>query len=237
VNLQLAMVATAVESDSASSPVSIVLMLGVLSLLPFILLMMTSFVRISVVLAILKSAIGTTSIPSSQIVTGLSLLLTLFVMAPTGSRMFHAVGPIWDQAGKGSLVSGQSVETLRATVEKAKEPLREFLFKHAHPGERGTFWDLALRMRTPEEQAGITERDFLVLVPAFLASELRRAFEIGFLLFLPFLVIDLVVSNLLLSLGMHMLAPHAVSLPFKLLLFVLADGWQLLMRGLVEAYV
>lgn len=236
-NAQLAGIAASVETESSSGPLSIILVLGVLSLLPFVLLMMTSFVRISVVLAILKSAIGATSIPSSQIVTGVSLILTVFVMAPTGARMFQAVGPIWDQSGNGSLASAQSVRTMRATVEKAKEPLREFLFKHAHPRERGTFLDLALRMRTPAEQAGITERDFLVLVPSFLSSELRRAFEIGFLLFLPFLVIDLVVSNLLLALGMHMLAPHTVALPFKLLLFVLADGWQLLLRGLVESYV
>jgi type III secretion protein R len=92
-------------------------------------------------------------------------------------------------------------------------------------------------MRTADERSGITDRDFLVLVPAFLASELRRAFEIGFLLFIPFLVVDLVVSNLLLALGMHMLSPTTVSLPFKLLLFVLADGWQLMLRGLVESYV
>jgi type III secretion protein R len=129
------------------------------------------------------------------------------------------------------------VQSLTSAADKAKEPLREFLLRHASPRELSVFHSLALRMRTEAERASISERDFLVLVPAFLASELRRAFEIGFLLFLPFLVIDLVVANLLLALGMNMLSPSAVSLPFKLLLFVLADGWQLLMRGLIEGYV
>ena len=99
------------------------------------------------------------------------------------------------------------------------------------------FHSLALRMRAPAERAGITDRDLLIIVPAFLTSELRRAFEIGFLLFVPFLVVDMVIANLLLALGMHMLSPTTVSLPFKLLLFVLADGWQLILRGLVESYV
>jgi len=115
--------------------------------------------------------------------------------------------------------------------------MRDFLGRHASAKDRGVFHALALRMRSGAERAGITERDFLVLVPAFLASELRRAFEIGFLIFIPFLVVDLVISNILLALGMHMLSPTAVSLPFKLLLFVLADGWQLLLRGLAEGYV
>jgi type III secretion protein R len=134
-------------------------------------------------------------------------------------------------------VSGQTVDALEQAGDKAKEPLREFLLKHASPRDRALFHGLALRLRSPAERAAISDRDFLVVLPAFLTSELRRAFEIGFLLFLPFLVVDMVIANLLLALGMHMLTPTTVSLPFKLLLFVLADGWQLLLRGLVETYV
>jgi len=126
---------------------------------------------------------------------------------------------------------------LAAATAKAKEPLREFLLKNASARDRAVFHSLALRMRTAQERVGVSERDFLIVVPAFLTSELRRAFEIGFLLFVPFLVVDMVIANLLLALGMHMLSPTTVSLPFKLLLFVLADGWQLLLRGLVESYV
>lgn len=230
-------VALAVDGGLSASPLLVILALGALSLLPFVLLLMTSFVKISVVLSVLKSAIGTSQIPPSQIVTGIALVLTLFVMAPTGARMWQAVEPLLGQTASPSLLSAQSAQSMLMATNKAKEPLREFLWKHADPRDRGTFFSLALRMRTTEEKAQVADRDFLVLVPAFLSSELRRAFEIGFLLFLPFLVIDLVVSNLLLALGMHMLSPTTVSLPFKLLLFVLADGWQLLLRGLVESYV
>jgi type III secretion protein R len=154
-------------------------------------------------------------------------------MAPTGERMYRAVEPAL-AGGNGAALS---LDGLFAAGERAKEPLREFLIKHATPRDRTLFHALALRMRTPAERSAIGDRDLLVVAPAFLTSELRRAFEVGFLLFLPFLVVDMVIANLLLALGMHMLSPTTVSLPFKLLLFVLADGWQLLLRGLVESYV
>ena len=221
----------------ASRPVLLFIAMAAVSILPFILLLMTSFVKIAVVLWILKSALGAPQIPPSQVITGLALILTLYVMAPTGERMFRAIEPDLARGTSAELVSGQSLEVLGGAADKAKEPLREFLLKHASPRDRSLFHAMALRMRASDERAGITDRDFLVLVPAFLASELRRAFEIGLLLFIPFLVVDLVISNLLLALGMHMLSPTTVSLPFKLLLFVLADGWQLLLRGLVESYV
>jgi type III secretion protein R len=221
----------------ASRPVLLFIAMAALSLLPFILLLMTSFVKIAVVLSILKSALGSTQIPPAQVITGLALILTIYVMAPTGERMFHAIEPELGRGAGAELVSAQSLEALSLAADKAKEPLRDFLLKHGSARDRSLFHGLALRMRTPAERLGITDRDFLVLVPAFLTSELRRAFEIGFLLFIPFLVVDLVISNLLLALGMHMLSPTTISLPFKLLLFVLADGWQLLLRGLVESYV
>jgi type III secretion protein R len=220
-----------------SRPLVLMLAMAALSLLPFVLLLMTSFVKISVVLSILKGALGTPQIPPGQVVTGLALILTLYVMAPTGERMYRAIEPLLGRTGGAEIVSAQTVDVVSAAGERAKEPLREFLLKHASPRDRAVFHGLALRMRTPEERATITDRDLVVAVPAFLTSELRRAFEIGFLLFLPFLVVDMVIANLLLALGMHMLSPTTVSLPFKLLLFVIADGWQLLLRGLVESYV
>jgi len=220
-----------------SRPVLVFVAVAALSLLPFLLLLMTSFVKIAVVLAILKSALGVAQIPPSQIITGLALILTIYVMAPTGERMLRAVEPELHRGADTELLSAQGVEALVRAVDKAKEPMREFLLRHASGRDRGVFAALALRMRTGAERASITDRDYLVLVPAFLASELRRAFEIGFLVFLPFLVVDLVIASLLAALGMSMLPPTTVSLPFKLLLFVLADGWQLLLRGLVEGYV
>jgi len=221
----------------ASRPVLLLIAVAAMSIVPFVLLLMTSFVKIAVVLSILRSALGSAQIPPSQIITGLALILTLFIMAPTGERILQAIEPELGQGRGTEILSGQSIEVLATAADKAKEPVRDFLLKHGSARDRSVFHALALRMRTGVAREAVTERDFLVLVPAFVASELRRAFEIGFLIFIPFLVLDLVVSNLLLALGMHMLSPTAVSLPFKLLLFVLADGWQLLLRGLVEGYV
>ena len=234
----MALGAAAKGSETLTSrPLVLVFAMAALSLVPFVLLLVTSFVRIAVVLSIVKSALGTPQIPPSQVVTGLALLLTLYVMAPTGERMYRAVEPLLGRSANVDLTSVESVATLQTAAERAKEPLRDFLLKHATGRDRTLFFNLALRMRTPAERAGITDRDLLIVVPAFLTSELRRAFEIGFQLFVPFLVVDMVIANLLLALGMHMLSPTTVSLPFKLLLFVLADGWTLILRGLVESYV
>jgi type III secretion protein R len=216
------------------------LAMAALSLVPFALLMVTCFVRISVVLSILRSAIGAPQVPPTQVLTGLALVLTLAVMAPTGERMLAAVGPVFPSladAADADLANGRTIAAFGAAAERAKEPLRDFLMKHTGPRDRASFYALALKMRAPAERAGVTERDLGVIVPAFVTSELRRAFEIGFLLFIPFLVIDMVVANLLLALGMHMLSPTTVSLPFKLLLFVVADGWTLVVRGLLESYL
>jgi type III secretion protein R len=220
----------------ATQPVLVIVAVAALSVLPFVLLLMTSFVKIAVVLSILKSALGSAHIPPTQIVTGLALILTLFVMAPTAERMARTAEPALVRGRGVEVFSAQGVEALLAAADKAKEPLREFLLRHASGRDRTAFHRLALRMRTPAEGAGISDRDFMVIVPAFLAAELRRAFEIGLLVFIPFLVVDLVVSNLLLALGMYALSPTAVSLPFKLLLFVAADGWHILLRGLVGGY-
>jgi type III secretion protein R len=220
-----------------SQPVLAFIAIGALSLAPFVLLLLTSFVKIAVVLAILKSAFGTAQIPPSQVATGLALILTLYVMAPTGERMFRAAEADLGRGAGAELLSGKSLEAWATAVSKAKEPLREFLLKQTSPRDRAVFYQLAIRMRTPAEGALLSERDFLIIAPGFLASELRRAFEIGFLILIPFLIVDLVVANLLTALGMNMLSPTSVALPFKLLLFVLADGWQLLLRRLIESYV
>jgi type III secretion protein R len=219
-------------------PVVLVLAMAALSLLPFAVLMMTSFVRISVVLSILRSALGTPQVPPTPVLTGLALVLTLAVMAPTGERVLEALRPaLMSGAGASAdLTSPASLAVLEAATERAGEPLRDFMVRHTSARDRASFHSLALEMRPPESRAAVTDHDFAVVVPAFVTSELRRAFEIGFLLFVPFLVVDLVIANLLLGLGMHMLSPTTVSLPFKLLLFVLADGWQLVLRGLVESY-
>jgi len=230
--------APAAELGLGSRPLLLILVMSALSLVPFALLMTTCFVKVAVVLSILRSAIGTPQVPPTPVITGLALILTVYVMAPTGERMYDAVKPVIALGSTSAdLANPQTLDQLEQAGARAKEPLRQFLLKHADKRDRATFYGLALRMRTTAERASITDQDLLVIVPAFVTSELRRAFEIGFLLFIPFLVLDMVIANLLLALGMHLLTPTTVSLPFKLLLFVLADGWHLVARGLVESYL
>jgi type III secretion protein R len=219
-----------------SRPLVLILAMAALSLIPFALLMVTSFVRISVVLSILRSAIGTPSVPPTQVLTGLSLILTIAVMAPTGQRMYDAMKPALGMAAGADVASAETVAALGTAADRGKEPLRAFILKHTDPRDRASFLAVTLKMREPAERADVSDRDFGVIVPAFVTSELRRAFQIGFLLFIPFLVVDMVIANLLLALGMHMLSPTTVSLPFKLLLFVVADGWTLVIRGLLQSY-
>lgn len=217
-------------------PVVMIVLLAALSLLPFVLIMLTSFVKIAVVLAITRNALGAGNIPPTMVVTGLAMVLTIFVMAPVGSRVYADIEPVLADARGASLTSAETVGAMIRAGKAAREPVRAFLATHAHRRARATFTDLARRMRPPAERAQVHDTDLLVLAPAFVVSELEEAFAIGFLIFIPFLIVDLVVANVLLSLGMHMMSPATVSLPFKLLLFVMADGWQLVTQGLALGY-
>jgi len=220
----------------ANKPLVLMMALAAMSLAPFVLLMVTSFVKISVVLSIVRSALGTQQIPPTQVITGLATILTVYIMSPVGQAMFRAA----DAAGvtqEGGLMNAKTVDTLIQAANRAKEPMRDFLLKKITLKDRTLFYSLALKLRKPEDRVGISEKDFLVLVPSFVVSELKEAFQIGFLLFLPFLVIDMVVANILLALGMQMLSPTTISMPFKLLLFVMVDGWYLIAKGLVIGYL
>jgi type III secretion protein R len=227
----------AAPTSWAANPLTTVLTLSLLSLLPFLLMMSTSFVKFSVVFAILRSALGLQQVPPPAVTTGLALILTAYVMAPVGTQTYQAVEPLLQQSSGQDVVSPGGAQIVLEAVSRAREPLRGFLFKHAHPKERAAFHQMALRMGPPAWKESLKDNDLLVLLPAFTVSELTEAFMIGFLIFLPFLVIDMVVSNLLLAMGMHMLSPVTISMPFKLLLFVLVDGWDLLVRGLVQGYL
>ncbi|MBI5544280.1 MAG: type III secretion system export apparatus subunit SctR [Deltaproteobacteria bacterium] len=222
-------------SSIASKPLVLMVALGALSLVPFLILMVTSFVKISVVLSIVRSALGTQQIPPTQVITGLAIILTIYIMAPVGLDMFRAAGTLVDQPGE--LMSQQSVGLLIQAADKAKEPLREFLVKHSTLKDRSMFFNLAKRLRSEPDKADLSDRDFMICIPSFVISELKQAFQIGFILFVPFIVVDMVVANILLALGMHMLSPTTISMPFKLLLFVLVDGWYLITKGLVISYL
>jgi type III secretion protein R len=220
----------------ASRPLILILALAALSLVPFMLMMVTSFVKISVVLSIVRSALGTQQIPPTQVITGLAIILTVYIMAPVGQEMYRAAKvDIWSKGP--ALLSSETVGTLLDAADRAKEPLRGFLVKKVKDKDRALFFHLAKKMRKAEDRKDIGDKDFMIIIPAFVVSELKEAFQIGFLLFVPFIVIDMVVANILLALGMHMLSPTTISMPFKLLLFVLVDGWYLIAKGLVVGYL
>jgi type III secretion protein R len=215
--------------DLLSRPMALVVALALVSLVPFVFMGVTAFVKISTVLQIVRSAIGAQNVPSGAIVMALSAALTLLAMAPVGQRIVDRTTPLFAR-------KHDTAALVREGVAAVAEPMRDFLSSNASGKERARFLQLARNARPEAERAGVHDTDFTVLVPAFIVTELAEAFSVGFLIFLPFLILDLVVANVLLALGMQMLNPTQVSLPFKLLLFVAIDGWGLLGEALVTGY-
>jgi len=205
-----------------SVPIQTLLFFTALTFLPAILLMMTGFTRIVIVLSLFRQAIGTQAAPPNQVITGLSLFLTFFVMSPTIDKVYTDA---WAPYQANQI-------TFDVALEKGQVPMRAFMLKQTRQSDVQLFAKLA---RLPADVKGEAV-PFKVLVPAFVASELKTAFQIGFLIFIPFLIIDMIVASVLMSLGMMMLSPVLVALPFKLMLFVLADGWNLLLGSLAASF-
>jgi type III secretion protein R len=192
---------------------------------------LTAFVKISTVLQIVRGAIGAQNIPSSTVIMALAGALTLLAMAPVGTRIQERAGPLFEPGAE-----RETSAWVSALALATREPIRDFLRANATSREKARFFEIARAARPPAERDRVGRDDLVILVPAFVVSELVAAFALGFALYLPFLVIDLVVSNVLLSLGMQMMNPTQVSLPFKLLLFVAVDGWGQLAQALVTGY-
>jgi flagellar biosynthesis protein FliP len=206
---------------SYSVPIQTLLFFTALSFLPAVLLMMTSFTRVVIVLALLRQALGTQTAPPNQVIIGLALFLTLFIMGPTLDRVYaDAYRPF-----------STNQISFEQALERGEGPMREFMLKQTRQS------DLQLFSRLAKVEPNPATVPLRVLVPSFVTSELKSAFQIGFMIFIPFLVIDIVVASVLMSLGMMMLSPVLVALPFKLMLFVLADGWNLLMGSLAASFV
>jgi flagellar biosynthetic protein FliP len=218
----VAVTTTGDGQQTYSLSLQVLLLMTALSLLPAALVMMTSFTRIIVVLAILRQALGTGTTPSNQILLGLALFLTAFVMMPVWQRVYEdALGPyVESQIG------------FQEAVTRAETPLRQFMLAQTRESDLSLFSGIAGK----EDLQGPEDVPFTVLMPAFVTSELKTAFQIGFLMFLPFLVIDLVVASVLMSMGMMMLSPLVISFPFKLMLFVLVDGWTLVVGTLASSF-
>ena len=214
---------TSGESGAPTVVLQIFLLMTVLSLAPAILIMVTSFTRIVIVLSLLRRALGTMQMPPNQVMIGLALFLTFFIMSPVWHKINQsALQPYLDKK-----IGNQQA------LQNATEPLREFMFRQTREKDIALFVDIA-KIERPKNVADIPTT---VLIPSFIISEVKTAFQIGLLLYVPFLIIDMVVASVLLSMGMMMLPPIMVSLPFKLMLFVLADGWYLLVGSLVKGFV
>jgi type III secretion protein R len=212
-----------------SDPFVIAIILGLLALAPIVAIMVTSFAKLIIVMGLVRNALGLQQVPPNIVLNGLALVLSIYVMAPVATQMLQAAE---QRFSAGPL----SPKVLFDVVGTAREPLRGFLTKHAQPREREFFVKSATKLWPAEQAATLKNDDLMVLVPAFTVSELTAAFKIGFLLYLAFVVIDLVVANILVALGMMMFSPTVVSIPLKLLLFVLLDGWSKLIHGLILTY-
>ena len=215
-------IGTAQDGEEMVTSLQLLLLLTVLSLVPAFLVLMTSFTRVVIVLGFVRNALATQNTPPNQIIVGLALFLTLFLMQPIFTEINEdAIQPLLEEA-----ISQEEA------LEKASGPLREFMFNQTRERDLALFVNVA-GMEQPESREDIP---LTVLVPAFVISELKTAFQMGFMLFIPFLIIDMVVASTLMSMGMFMLPPVMISLPFKILLFILVDGWHLVVRSLVESF-
>lgn len=214
---------TANSPQEFSQGIQIIVWLTILSLAPSIFIMTTSFIRIIIVLAITRQAIGIGTLPPSQVLTGLALILTFFVMSPTINKI--------NQTALQPYMKNQI--TQQAALDKAIIPARDFMFKQTDEKNLALFIKIA-KVQRPKVKNDVPT---YILIPAFILSELNAAFKIGFVIFLPFLVIDIVVSSILVAMGMLFLPPTTIALPFKLILFVMVDGWYLIVKSLVEGFV
>lgn len=219
------------EDDLLGRPLALVVALALVSLLPFVFMSVTAFVKISTVLQIVRGAIGAQSVPSSTVVLALASALTILAMAPVGQKIADRAAPLFT-----AQKTPDTVTLVEGGIEAFREPIRDFLKANASPEEKARFLAVARQARPEADRAALSADDLTVLIPSFIVTELGEAFAIGFLIYLPFLVIDLVVANILLALGMQMLSPTQVSLPFKLLLFVVIGGWGLLSQALASGY-
>lgn len=207
--------------------VGVAIVITLLGVLPIAVMTLTSFTKIVVVLTLVRNGLGVQQVPSTMVINGLALVLTIYILAPIGMVVSEAIGRSPSQ---------DMTQRVTTAIEAAREPYRNFLGKHAHDRERRFFMDSAAMLWPPEQVQKLKSDDLIVLAPAFMVSELTEAFRIGFLLYLAFVIVDLVVANVLVALGLQQASPTNIAIPFKLLLFVVLDGWSVLLNGLVATY-
>lgn len=226
------------ETQATATPTLItqLAVLAGLSILPFAIMLLTSYIKIIIVLSLLRNALGVQQAPPNPVLNGVALLMTIYVMFPTGLAMYQAAGDYIEKNAPQQLISGPTATYIVNVVDKAKEPMRGFLERNTSGKHITGFYQLAYKTFPEPYKTLLKPNDFIVLVPSFITSQLKAAFEIGVLIYLPFFVIDLVTSNILLAMGMMMLSPLTIALPLKLLLIVMVDGWTLIIQGLALSF-
>lgn len=212
-------------------------LISFLSLLPFIIMNLTSFLKVVIVLSLLRTALGVQQAPPNQIINGVAFMISLFIMYPTVVKMYDASYQVINQASVPDSILSPSTSTYVIEVaEAASEPMRDFLKRNSSAKHMALFYRLVYRGLPDEYRASLKPDDFIILVPSYITGQLKDAFEIGVLIYIPFFVIDLVTSNILLAMGMMMLSPVTISMPLKLFLLVMLDGWTILIEGLVKTF-
>ena len=224
------------ETGTPPTLISQLAVLTGLSLLPFAVMLLTSYVKIVVVLSLLRNALGVQQSPPNQVLNGIALLMTIYVMFPTGLAMYNAASATINKSVPQNLISGPGANYIMDVINAGKEPMRSFLERNSSGKHITSFYQLAYKSFPDEFKQSLKQTDFIILIPSFITSQLKAAFEVGVLIYLPFFVIDLVTSNILLAMGMMMLSPLTIALPLKLLLLVMVDGWTLIIQGLVLTF-
>lgn len=241
-------------SLSNMDPIQMMMMLGFLSLVPLLVMVTTCFLKFIIVLSLTRNALGVQQIPPTMVLQAIALAMTIFVMTPTISEIYKSTqqnsqtAPLIDNTYQAPITPENALPQVQQTPVSAQnspvykyvrhlEPLRKFMIKFTNPDQLNYFLETAKRIWPKEMAQEANKHDFMILIPAFVVSELQTGFEIGFLIFLPFVVIDLVISNILMALGMQQVSPNTVSLPLKIFLFVMVDGWAKLLQSLVASYV
>ncbi len=223
------------DSQNPSMITKLAVLAG-LSLLPFAIMLLTSFMKIVVVLSLLRNALGVQQTPPNQVLNGIALLITIYVMFPTGLKMYNAGQSVITTNPPTEMMSGAAAAYVVNVVDATKEPLRDFLVRNTSTKHVKSFYTLGYRVFPEPYKTQLKPTDFIILIPSYITSQLKSAFEVGVLIYLPFFVIDLVVSNILLAMGMMMLSPLTIALPIKLLLIVMVDGWTVLVQALAISY-
>jgi type III secretion protein R len=208
--------------------IGIIIIVATIGLIPLVVVTMTGFLKIAIVLFLIRNALGVQQTPPNLVLYGIALILTVYITTPLIGEMYSLLA--------NRPLDLQSVDGLRSAGESVRTPVQSYLARFVHQRERDFFMQATKRIWSPEAQANLKDDDLVILIPAFVSSELTRAFEIGFLLYIPFLVIDLVVANVLMAMGMMMVSPTLISIPLKVFLFVAVEGWSRLMHGLILSY-